>query len=1601
MAQINSVFNFLKEYNELSNPVVTEIDKQKWNLKLSGLPQIKELWSIYDVMDFDNEKILEVKRPNIRPCPVPENNIILWIDGDWKNINKENIKYKEKLIEEFLDDEGNISHIEILFNDEPMRIVDFDEWSIKRGNWRTVELPKKQGLDLYNNLFKLYSDIKKESESVELILGDGKIVWNTRERIINHPVFLQKVHLEFDSEKPSFIIKCDEIKTELYTPMLRIIKSINQSMLSETIQEVENSFYHIADKSNNIGLFERLINVVDTEGKYVEKYESGYSGPIILQEPVLFLRKRTLGYSTFLDKIIEDIDQNEDFTPPDFFGNMIGNHKENQTEKIIGDSWNQSGVDEDILLTLPANNEQLKIIKYLNSYGAVLVQGPPGTGKTHTIANLIGHLLSQGNSVLVTSHTEKALTVLKEKVYKKLQSLCISLLSTSSQKKEMDATLFEMAEKGTSIDLNESKKKIDKLTASRKSLIDKYKSRDAELIRIRSLEYKDLIFDNKTIKPIDAAKLINSGIGSIDYILGETRDDTIGLPLSEDDLKLLYKSNVLISLDEEGLLNRDIPKIENIWDAKIFAVKKNEYEELENSLFGWTPKLLLKDDLDNLKIVELLEKCHDVFDGFNALEDFQYEIINKTITDSVYSSFWEKIFIEFDELLLNYENWRKINFEDELVIPEDLKNAETISFLEEIINTNKEIPVSGLNALTKPKWKKIRDGIKIKNKTIEKRNEYEKAKTIISYELERNSLYIKLNKLLSELSGEAKLDIDDFEEKAKQNKQKIEIALNWYKNTWARLMENISACIDKSCVLDDLLAIDYSNVVQSFSDKLRNIIIFDLEKYAMNTKYTNLKLEWKEYSEFVVKYKHFGNPFNELINAMAEKEIALYNQSFELLVGIYNKKEVFDTRNELLKKIEIEAPKWADDISERRGIHGSGEVPVNIVSAWKWRQISNQINKLDVYDPNKIQREIDKINEALMMNAKNLAYEKAWFEKIKNKTSAQTQAIEGWRQTMKRVGKGTGKSAPRLLNKARELMPLCQTAIPVWIMPLSRVAESFDPQENKFDVVIIDEASQANILALSALYLGKKVIIVGDDEQVSPDSVGMKDEEVNALIEQHLRDIPNNHLFTGKTSVYDMAKASGFKTLMLTEHFRCLPEIIEFSNQLSYNGKIKPLRDASDVMTTPSMVEYRVPDGIKNDKKINENEAKHIASLVCACVENDNYKGKTIGVISLLGKEQAYEIDKLLQINMNSKEYEDRRIQCGTSPQFQGDERDIIFLSVVEGPKEKGGPVTLVSEDGRNDMYRKRYNVASSRAKDQMWVVHSLNPEIDLKPEDLRLKLIKHAMNPIINTFDSKLNLAESDFEEKVMTTLLNKGYKVIPQWRVGSYRIDMVIEDGKNKVALECDGEKWHSQDNLADDLKRQAILERLGWKFIRIRGSAYYRNPEKSMDVVYSELEDYKINPNYRDEKNDVSNIVVEENKIIDQIKRRANSIRLEWVGETEMFSESSSEVVGDDTKNVAVDTAGDLKSTTVIKSEGKGSIDGYDEIHRQETPVDNITDAMPKNINKKIDVIRTSETNDKKGKLEIERNINDKEGSENYKFDFLKKMKLLIKIKAIIIR
>jgi very-short-patch-repair endonuclease len=447
-------------------------------------------------------------------------------------------------------------------------------------------------------------------------------------------------------------------------------------------------------------------------------------------------------------------------------------------------------------------------------------------------------------------------------------------------------------------------------------------------------------------------------------------------------------------------------------------------------------------------------------------------------------------------------------------------------------------------------------------------------------------------------------------------------------------------------------------------------------------------------------------------------------------------------------------------------------------------------------------------------------------------------------------------------------------------MPMSRVVDSFDPAKTSFDVVIIDEASQCDLGGLVALWMAKEVIVVGDHEQVSPDAVGQQVAQIAALQETYLQDIPNKHLYDGQLSLYDLARQSFGGTVCLREHFRCAPEIIQFSNVLSYDRKIKPLRDTTSIRIKPPLVTCCLEEGQRRGDH-NDEEALTIASLIVAAIDQPEYEGATFGVIALVGNTQAPLIDKLLRHKLAAAVYDERRVMCGNPSHFQGDERNVVFLSLVDAPTGPGLLRTVAS--GARDMYKKRYNVAASRAQDQLWVIHSMDRQAHLSPHDLRRTLLDHAHDPAasMDAAGGQDEDVDSEFERLVLRDLKMKGYRVATQWKVGSYRIDLVVEGVRERLAIECDGDRFHTLENLRADMERQAVLERLGWRFIRVRGSEFFRDPERALIPVYERLERMGIEPLS-------SNAPPPDTELSKRVIAEARRIRTEWEMEPDILDE-----------------------------------------------------------------------------------------------------------------
>ena len=170
--------------------------------------------------------------------------------------------------------------------------------------------------------------------------------------------------------------------------------------------------------------------------------------------------------------------------------------------------------------------------------------------------------------------------------------------------------------------------------------------------------------------------------------------------------------------------------------------------------------------------------------------------------------------------------------------------------------------------------------------------------------------------------------------------------------------------------------------------------------------------------------------------------------------------------------------------------------------------------------------QLDSAKNRIRNRLREIAAEKAWAHCFDHMTEHEheRQHLVAWSKAVRSVGKGTGKYAPMHRRSARKHMNECRSAIPAWVMPLYRVAETIKPGSDLFDVVIIDEASQSGPEALLLAYLARKLVVVGDDKQISPTYAGIDHEDVNQLRARHIADLPHSDAYGVNQSFFDLAE---------------------------------------------------------------------------------------------------------------------------------------------------------------------------------------------------------------------------------------------------------------------------------------------------------------------------------------------------------------------------------------------------------------------------------------------------------------------------------------------
>ncbi|MDP1612460.1 MAG: AAA domain-containing protein [Sulfuritalea sp.] len=1466
-SKIRQLYQFLKEANQLRFRPVRVLSEQPKVVRLADMPNHPSMQLFRPVRTEDTQEVpdtlIRVRRPQLTKCPAPSLSLQEWLLPNWDDPTKQALYTASQ---NATNEEGET--ITIRFDDEPRRVDDFRIWSEQRKAWIEPEMAARKAMSFFEVFYDIYSAIEKDGEELELLVADGHFLWQAVSSIdgpvaIIHPILLKRVELRFDANIPEFTIHETDRESEIYGSLFLDLTDVAPGAIRNRKMELENAGYHPLGWDDTEAFLKAFIQTVSPlNGEYLDELprEGPTATPRLYRDMVLVLRKRIAGIANAVDAIIDDIEHQTVFPPA--LAQITGTVTEWENSGL-GDSGSGSSAlageppansfnDDDILLAKEANDEQLQIIRRLEHKGSVIVQGPPGTGKTHTIGNLIGHLLAQGKSILVTAQTAKALRVVRDKVPEVLRPLAVSVLgSDQDARRQLESSISSITERLTGDTAESLLQKAQQFESERRKLLTQTKQLSHKLREALENEYREIVVGERHFTPSDAARSVSANRDDHSWIPSPVK---LGaqVSISEQELVRLYALGTAHSAEEEQDARHPLPELAALPSERQFQVMVSEYQHLTTTDLTSGADRWQVADLGSESLEKVAADLAAEFSDDLRRQAWRPYAIVAGIHGRTEREVWER-------LIANIEEAAEANARYALVLqhrprlsdamPVYRQRQVTVEICEHIDGGGK---LGFLQLATRSEWRQLIKTTSVTAGQPNHRDHFDALGHLAELEHLRASLELPWNTMIGERIQQPLSALGTAPELAcRALIPEIRRCLDWHASVWVPLAARLKA---EGIKLDDLVA----SLPREASQISEYLVI---ERLAATILPTLLEKEAgrRKLRECEAGFSHLANLATQvdptspdsgcigrIIAAVRSRNPESYAGALEYARRLHAVKPLVAERDALAAKLALVAPGWAEQITHRVPPHHEGTLPGNVGMAWTWRQLQDTLAERDKLDAHELQRQIDRTRETLRRMTEWLIDAKAWgkqLERLQGNHSIR-QALVGWLDTTKRlISTRQIDRRQQLLSEARRLMKKCADAVPVWIMPISIMAESFDPTTTRFDVVIIDEASQADLNALIPLYLGKQIIVVGDHEQVTPLGVGKGQAILENLRKSMLQDIPNSHLFDNLSSIYDIGRQSFGDAIRLVEHFRCVPEIIAFSNQLSYEGKIKPLRESNSTDIKPACVGWRV-DGIR-EGDTNKGEARRIIDTIKAMIQHPRYAHKSMGIISMLGEPQALLIQSMLHKEVPGVEIAKRRIQAGISGEFQGDERDIMFLSMVDSAATEG-PLRTTGE-GAFELIKKRYNVAASRARDQMWVMHSFDPDMHLKTADIRLKLLQHVRDPLasMRAYNQEVGKTESPFERDVLKRLTDAGYQVKSQWQVGYFRIDMVVEGAGKRLAVECDGDRYHPMEKLAEDMERQSILERLGWQFVRIRGSAFFRNPELAMRPVFDRLGELGIPP------------------------------------------------------------------------------------------------------------------------------------------------------------
>lgn len=1470
---IDSLLTFIEEATSLRQTAARHLSRCGRLLRLPELEAAVPGLVAGDPTGADADLVCRIEKLEMPPCPPIPESLAPYATGDWR---------APEWTPDWKALPDPAEHPESAELYETLA-----DWLKIRGAWLEARGEILPNHALFERLQDLRDHLSESNLRDECVIGTAVFTSNpdvTRAKNpVRWPLLVQPLVIELGSSRRNLPVievrrNGDEdprLLAEILAPFAEDGVDLKAASRFEEWLEDAGADANLAGDESLSEALEKFAASLHPDCRFVPAGEelpegSGEKPAFTLEaSPVILIQPRPSGVRSAIRSIRKDIAEHRDVPAhlmeivcPDVFPTLASGLT--PTLSLEAKLAATAGEDPDVLLAKPANPEQLAIAHEVEHNNVVLVQGPPGTGKTHTIANLLGHFLSQGKRVLVTSHTTKALSVVKDLLPKEIQPLCVTMLG---DRKDLEQTSSELITRLTRLNVEDLEARIRALGLERHRLGTALADRRRRIFEQRRIEHEAVEFNGRRYTLTEIAKFLREAERLQALIPGEVAEGP--LPLSFRELLELYGTNGRWDAETARDLSGLLPGFELLPDADTMRGMNRRWRDV------------LAEDAGDVTIDERRsasgERLHAFMKGGETLlvapesgisaltpamdlspltetDEMKRLALSLGLADEGCREAFEQLERELaaaNELALAVDrasllDSRTVVIPDAIDADAAMKAAEwftandpdgSTGFLGRLFNKEAReaadalagVEVDGSRPASKEAFEavalhaRLKAAVKTVARTWDSLAERADAPAFATYG--NNAVRTLFTRYGTSLSD----------------------TCIWWRRVFVPYIEGLlSAGIEAEGMKELLESADPLEAARRFAT--------DVLAPVHTARHREAELHaLREWQATESQKLYAAAPACATARRLAAATLVdpdAWELEAERLRKLLEDQPLFARRTELLERLRAAAPEWANALEAGEPGFTTSNPSPEITNAWLYRQLERIYTRATAADLDALQSDAERLCADLREATAQLAVAKAWLA-VKSRLSngPALSNLFSLAAYMKRaVGRGRKSAAWR--REVNRLLPACQQAVPVWIMMIQDALLNFSTA-SKFDVIVVDEASQADMTALPLLYMGKKVIVVGDDRQVTPLSVGTSEAAVDALCARHLEGrVKEPKLYDSRLSLYGLVQSMAFPARMLVEHFRSVPEIIGWCSRLSYNGTIRPLRDASSSSLKPAVVPWRTR-GTAGDNGVNEEEAQAVIRLLRAMIHDPAYDGKTFGIIPMRSVHgaQVNRIRRLLVENFDPREIERRRIHCGISAEFQGDERDVVILSLVDSAAP-GLPLRKET-DGADGMMKKRWNVAVSRARDQLWLVHSFDPAAQLKPDDLRRSLFDWADGVMSGTIGAAepFDLPDPEFTGQVLRALRKRGYRVEAGHDAGAWRLDMVVRARGRAAAIECDGSGREDEDAIRRDMERQTVLERAGWKFVRVRSADWFRRPEKTLERVCEALAALGIAPEPED--------------------------------------------------------------------------------------------------------------------------------------------------------